>query len=111
VTQSAATAVSRPQPGTLYTDTVGGAVVLVLTGPALPGTLRCNGTEMVPSQPLPCSYHYGSRTGHNYLRPGGRYRDVASGLEVRCLRAGADYITFGHRILLWTREARTARRG
>jgi hypothetical protein len=86
------------QPGWSYRDPVGGAVVLVLTAPELPGQLRCNGVAMVPSRPLPCSYHSGMRAAA-YLRPGWRYRDTHSGLEVRCLRSGCGYLTYGQRTL------------
>ena len=85
-------------PGALCRDPVGGAVVLVLASPASPGVLRCNGAPMVPSGPLPCSYRSDSWKG-TYLRPGRRYGDIVSGLEVRCLRGGHGYLTFGHRVL------------
>jgi hypothetical protein len=85
-------------PGRSYRDPVGGAVVLVLAPPEWPGVLRCNGVAMVPSRPLPCSYHSGICAG-TYLRPGWRYRDDASGLEVRCLRAGYGHLAFDQRTL------------
>jgi hypothetical protein len=86
------------EPGRSYRDPVGGAVVLVLTAPELPGVLRCNGVPMVPGRPLACSDHSGICAG-TYLRPGRRYRDVASGLELRCLRGGYGYLTFAQRVL------------
>jgi hypothetical protein len=88
----------RLEPGRLYRDPVGGAVVLVLTAPELPGALRCNGVAMVRSRPLPCSYHSGICAGA-YLRPGWRYAEAASGLEVRCLRGGYGYLTYAQRML------------
>jgi hypothetical protein len=84
--------------GETYRDPVSGAVVLVLTAPTWPGALRCNGVAMVPSRPLPCSYHSGRSTAAD-LRPGFRYRDVVSGLEVRCLRGGNGYLSFDQRKL------------
>jgi hypothetical protein len=86
------------EPGRSYRDPVGGALILVLAAPQSPGVLRCNGVAMVPSRPLPCSYHSGICAG-TYLRPGRRYRDPASGLEVRCLRGGYGYLTFAQRRL------------
>lgn len=86
------------EPGRSYRDPVASAVVLVLTAPELPGVLRCNGVAMVPSRPLPCSYHSGICAG-TYLRPGWRYRDAVSGLEVRCLRSGYGYLTYAQRML------------
>jgi hypothetical protein len=82
-----------PLPGESYRDPVSGAVVLILRTPNWPGVLRCNGVAMIRSKPLPCSYHSG-KTNASDLRPGSRYRDVVSGLEVRCLRAGHGQLTF-----------------
>ena len=87
-----------PEPGESYRDPVSGAVVLILKAPTWPGVLCCNGVAMVPGKPLPCSYHSGRRIGAD-LRPGVRYRDVASGLEVRCLRGGNGYLSFEQRKL------------
>jgi hypothetical protein len=87
-----------PEPGRSYRDPVGGALILILTPPHSPGTLRCNGIPMVPSRPLPCSYHSGRYAG-TYLQPGRRYRDDTSGLEVRCLRGGYGYLTYAQRPL------------
>jgi hypothetical protein len=87
-----------PEPGWSYRDPVGGALIIVLTAPQSPGVLRCNGIEMVPSRPLPCSYHTGRYAG-TYLQPGRRYRDDTSGLEVRCLRGGYGHLTYAQRTL------------
>jgi hypothetical protein len=85
--------------GEFYRDPIGGAVVLVLRAPAEPGVLRCNGVEMIRSRPLPCGYR-SARVNATYLRPGLRYRDGASGLEVRCLRGGYGYLSFRRRPLV-----------
>lgn len=98
MTRYAPTDVQTLEPGSRYWDPVGGAVVLVLRAAAFPGLLRCNGMAMVRSGPMPCSYHSGRRA-YSYLRPGGRYLDVFSGLEVRCLRGGYGQLTYAHRIL------------
>jgi hypothetical protein len=98
VTPQTKTDVRLLEPGVSFRDPAGGAVVLVLAAPVSLGMLRCNGMAMVPSRPLPCSYHSGARAG-TYLQPGRRYRDIASGLEVRCLRGGYGHLTFAHRLL------------
>jgi hypothetical protein len=85
-----------PEPGWSYRDPVGGALILVLTAPQSPGVLRCNGIEMVPSRPLPCSYHTG--------RYAGTYLDDTSGLEVRCLRGGYGHLTYAQRTLASVRN-------
>jgi hypothetical protein len=87
-----------PEPGQTYRDPAGGAVVLVLTAPQWPGVLRCGGMPMVAAPPLPCGYHSRIRIGFSTaLRPGRRYRDPLSGLEVRCLRGGNGHLTYtGH---------------
>jgi hypothetical protein len=82
-----------PEPGQTFRDPIGGAVVLVLTAPFWPGVLCCSGVPMVTSRPLPCGRHARPRAG-TALRPGRRYRDLVSGLEVRCLRAGSGQLTF-----------------
>jgi hypothetical protein len=88
-----------PEPGQTYRDPGGEAVVLVLTAPRWPGVLRCGGVPMTASWPLPCGYHSRPCIGAA-LRPGRRYRDPASGLEVRCLRAGYGHLTYaGHALL------------
>jgi hypothetical protein len=88
-----------PEPGRIYQDPVAGAVVLVLTAPKWPGALRCGGAAMVAAPPLPCRYH--SRPGFGaVLWPGRRYRDLASGLEVRCLRAGGRRLTYAGQTLV-----------
>lgn len=88
-----------PERGNIYRDPVGGAVILVLKAPNWPGALRCGGVQMVASPPLPCGYH--SRPGFGAaLWPGRRYRDLASGLEVRCLCAGRGRLTYAGRALI-----------
>jgi hypothetical protein len=87
-----------PEPGQTYRDPVGGAVLLVLAAPCLPGVLCCGGVPMVDSRPLPCGYHARPRAGTGLL-PGRRYCDIVSGLEVRCLRVGPGYLTFAGRPL------------
>ncbi|HUC21916.1 MAG TPA: hypothetical protein VMA73_04360 [Streptosporangiaceae bacterium] len=82
-----------PEPGQSYRDPVGGVVVVVLTPPRWPGVLRCGGVAMMPARPLPCSYHSRNSLG-KALRPGQRYRDSASGLEVRCVRGGNGRLTY-----------------
>jgi hypothetical protein len=82
-----------PERGQIYRDPIGGAVVLVLAAPSWHGVLRCSGIAMVASRPLPCGYHSRYAFG-TALRPGLRYCDVASGLQVRCLRAGAGHLTY-----------------
>ena len=82
-----------PVVGQPYRDPASGAVVLVLNTPRWPGVLRCDGVTMLPGRPLPCSYHSGTGFGAP-LRPGRRYRDPASGLEVRCLRGGNGCLTY-----------------
>jgi hypothetical protein len=84
--------VGWPEPGQFFRD-LDGAVVLVLASPRWPGVLRCGGVAMVQGRPLPCSYHTGTGIGA-VLRPGRRYRDPASGLEVRCLRAGSGHLSY-----------------
>jgi hypothetical protein len=87
-----------PEPGQTYQDPAGGAVVLVLTASLWPAVLRCGGVPMVVAQPLPCGYHARARIDlGTVLRPGPRYRDPVSGLEVRCLRSGVGHLTYtGH---------------
>jgi hypothetical protein len=87
-----------PEPGQTYRDPASGALILVLTPPCWFGVLCCGGVPMVASRPLPCGYHTGRRVG-TALRPGRRYRDNVSGLEVRCLRAGIGHLTFAGRPL------------
>jgi hypothetical protein len=87
-----------PEPGETYTDPATGAVVLILAAPAWPGVLRCNGVSMLRCRRLPCSYH-SNKSGASDLRAGSRYRDVVSGLEVRCLRAGHGQLTFDQEML------------
>jgi hypothetical protein len=88
-----------PEPGQIYRDPAGDAVVMVLAAPTWPGVLRCGGVPMVAAPPLPCGYH--SHPGFSTaLRPGRRYRDPASGLEVRCLRAGRVPLTYAGRALV-----------
>ena len=70
-----------PERGESYRDPVGGAVVLVLASTDRTGVLRCNGVAMIRSRPLPCSYR-SARTTATELRPGLRYRDAVSCLEV-----------------------------
>jgi hypothetical protein len=82
-----------PEPGRAYRDPAGGAVVLVLTPPRWPGVLRCCGVPMVEGRLLPCGYHSRAAFGAA-LQPGRRYRDPASGLEVRCLRVGRGHLTY-----------------
>jgi hypothetical protein len=99
LTQWAGNGVAGPEPGQSCRDPVGGAVLLVLTAPRWPGVLRCNGVTMVLGRPLSCSYH--SRTGISAaLRPGRRYRDPASGLEVCCLRGGNGRLTYARASLI-----------
>ena len=98
MTEQTTTGVHWLEPGALYRDPTGGAIVLVLAAPMSLGLLRCNGVAMVPSKPLPCSYRSGTSRG-THLRAGRRYRDILSGLEVRCLRSGYGYLTFANRIL------------
>jgi hypothetical protein len=95
LTHSAGHGVGWPEPGQTYRDPAGGAVVLVLMAPRWPGVLRCGGAPMVTSRPLPCGYHSRTRIGFSTtLWPGRRYRDPASGLEVRCMRAGSGRLTY-----------------
>jgi hypothetical protein len=54
---------------------------------------------MVRGRSLPCSYHSGTGIGAA-LRPGRRYRDPTSGLEVRCLRAGNGHLTYAGQALI-----------
>ena len=81
-----------PEIGQPYRDAASGTVVLVLTRPQCPGVLSYDGVAMLPGRPLPCSYRSHTATGAA-LRPGHRYCDPVSGLEVRCLRGGN-----GHRL-------------
>jgi hypothetical protein len=97
-TPQAAADLSSPSPGESYRDPVSGAVVLILKAPEWPGVLRCNGVAMVPGRPLPCGYRSGRSISAD-LRPGSRYRDEVSGLEVRCLRGGNGYLSFERRKL------------
>jgi hypothetical protein len=83
-----------PEPGQRYCDPGGHTVVLVLTAPRWPGVLHCNGRVMVPARPVPCSYDPGTGTG-GALRPGWRYREPSSGLEVRCLCGGDGCLAYG----------------
>jgi hypothetical protein len=48
---------------------------------------------MTASPPLPCGYRSRARV-IMALRPGRLYREPASGLEVRCLRAGHGRLTY-----------------
>jgi hypothetical protein len=88
-----------PEPGQTYVDPAGGVLVLVLTAPRWPGLLRCNGVAMLTAHRLPCGYHARPRI-RTTLRPGLRYREPASGLEVRCLRAGHGQLTYSGQLLL-----------
>ena len=88
-----------PEPGQSYRDPVGGAVVLVLTAPRWTGVLRCDGVTMLSARPLPCSYHSRSGFGKS-LRPGQRYRDPLSSLEVRCLRGGNGRLAYAGQTLV-----------
>jgi hypothetical protein len=88
-----------PQPGQSYRDPVGGVVVLILSTPLWRGVLRCDGVAMLPGRPLPCSYHSGIGIG-GALRPGRRYRDLTSGLEVRCIRGGNGHLTYAGQAII-----------
>jgi hypothetical protein len=61
--------------------------------------LCCNGVAMLTGHPLPCGFHARSRI-RTTLRPGLRYREPASGLEVLCLRAGHGQLTYTGQLLL-----------
>jgi hypothetical protein len=73
-----------------------GCVVLVLNAPCSPGVLRHDDRAMVPSRPVRCSYVPDSGAA---LRPGWRYHDPVSGLEVRCLVGGNGCLTYRGRAL------------
>jgi hypothetical protein len=94
LTQEVGTSAQWPEAGQVYRDQVAGAMMLVLTAPALPGFLRCNGVPMVLAHPLPCSYSRGAVRGA--LEPGRCYRDAYTGIEVRCLRGGRGHLTYDH---------------
>jgi hypothetical protein len=88
------------EPGQAYREQAGGTVLLILTAPLWPGVLRCNGVPMVAARPFPCGYHSRARIDFGTaLRPGRRYRDPVSGLEVRCLRGSSGYLSFSGRAL------------
>jgi hypothetical protein len=85
-----------PQAGQSFRAADAGIVILVLSAPSVPGTLCCDGAEMVPTRPLRCSYL--PQTGAE-LGPGWLLREQVSGLEVRCVRGGSGHISYGGRAL------------
>jgi hypothetical protein len=90
---------SWPEPGQIFHDASGSVIVLVLAAPRWPGALRCGGVTMKLSRPVPWGYHTRTHVG-TILRPGRRYRDAASGLQVRCLRGGHGNLTYLGQVLL-----------
>lgn len=73
----------------------GGVSVLVIRAPAGAGVLTCGGEVLLPQRPPACS----ARAGFGTIRPGERFTDPASGLEVVCTRAGCGTLAFGGRPL------------
>jgi hypothetical protein len=91
------------RPGQILRDPRGRIVVLVLSAPAMPGRLRCDGAPMVAGAPVPCGAKP-SRAGDRF-RAGGRYHDADTGLELRCLRGGPGELTFDGRPIAAVRSS------
>jgi hypothetical protein len=72
-----------------------GVSVFVTRAPDEEGVLRCDGDILAPQRPPACS----ARTGTGTIRPGERFTDPASGLEVVCTRPGSGTLTFADRPL------------
>ena len=74
----------------------GGVSVLVTRTPDEHGTLRCGDDVLKPQRPPACSAAPAESTT---IRPGTRFIDPASGLEVVCTRAGHGTLTFNGRLM------------
>jgi hypothetical protein len=73
----------------------GGVSVLVTHTPDGAGVLRCDGEVLTPQRPPACSAQPGTGT----MRPGDRFTDPVSGLEIVCTRGGSGALTFAGRPL------------
>jgi hypothetical protein len=70
--------------------------VVVITPPGEDGLLTCGGEALMPQPPPACSL---SVREPGTIRPGQRFTDPVSGLEVVCTRAGHGVLTFAGRPL------------
>jgi len=73
-----------------------GVSVLVMRAPDEDGILRCDGELLTPQRPPACSA-IPDKSGT--IRPGDRFSDPVSGLEVVCTRAGDGVLSFAGRPL------------
>src|SRR5208282_5112291 len=64
----------------------GGLRVVVLTEPAVPGTLECDAVPLVNCRPVPCSVAARASGAGYAIRPHTCYADVVSGLELLCVQ-------------------------
>jgi hypothetical protein len=70
--------------------------VLVISAPAEDGLLTCGGETLVPQPPPACSL---PAWNAGTIRPGQRFTDPVSGLQLVCTRAGHGVLTFAGRPL------------
>jgi hypothetical protein len=77
--------------------------VIVLRQPDRDGSLTCDGVEMTPAAPIPCSSNRANDAAdpsEDAIRVGTRFVDDVSGLVLRCTRSGrASVIAYGRRIM------------
>ena len=77
-----------------------GACVVVTSVPDWAEELTCAGEVLVDERPVPCSRPV--RQPADELRPGDRWRDRLTGLELRCIRGGRGPLRHGDRPMVRT---------
>jgi hypothetical protein len=86
-------------PGRILGDIEHRVVVVVLSGPLTSGRLRYAGAELVASRPIPCGASARRPDVGRALRPGRRYVDEPSGLQVRCVHGDPRPLRYAGRSL------------
>jgi hypothetical protein len=77
-----------------------GNFVLLLEIPDPGLELRCCGQRMVAAAPVACGSASRAVSARPGMRLGGEYQDEASGLTLRCLRAGSGSVAVNERTLM-----------
>jgi len=73
----------------------GGVCAVVTATPRQAEELTCGGEVLVDERPVPCSMPVARP--EDDVRPGDRWRDRATGLELRCIRGGRGPLLHGGR--------------
>lgn len=97
-----ATRLDRDLADSAWSTVTAGSTLAVSEGPALlvmkaadtPGALRCGAAELKPHRPPSC---WTPAVPDGSIRPGDRYLEPVSGLEVLCTRGGNGILTFAGR--------------